>query len=93
MCVEMQFRSTKKMPRIGEYGASMIKSLTPKNLYPLQTLTVGSGISPNQLHCSSRTLTAGRELHPAPKDFWFTLSNIFVQNPYFEKRKPVKKIQ
>jgi len=35
----------------------------------IRTLTVGFGISPNQSHhrCESRAVTAGRELHPAPK--------------------------
>jgi len=36
----------------------------------IQTLTVGFGISPNQfwsIDLNSRTITAGREFHPAPK--------------------------
>jgi len=34
----------------------------------IQTLTVGFGISPNQSFLQeSRTITAGRELRPAPK--------------------------
>jgi len=34
----------------------------------IQTVTVGPGISPDQSFCKeSRTITAGRELRPAPK--------------------------
>jgi hypothetical protein len=39
----------------------------PYLLYP--DYTVGTGITPVQLHhCRSRPITAGRELHPAPED-------------------------
>ena len=34
---------------------------------PIQTITVGFGISPNQPRWGSRALTAGGELHPALK--------------------------
>ncbi len=33
----------------------------------IRTITVGTGISPVQSHRESRTITAGRELHPALK--------------------------
>ena len=45
----------------------------------IQTVTVGFGIAPNQLLRSSRTVTAGQELHPAPKDILFDkLSLMFI---------------
>ena len=54
----------------------------------IQTLTVGSGISPDQsqFYRESRTLTAGRELHPALKKFQ---RQMYVNNI---SEKPVNKI-
>jgi hypothetical protein len=42
---------------------------------PIQTFTVGFGVSPNPPHTAGHGLrliaiTAGREFHPAPKDAW-----------------------
>ncbi len=50
----------------------LISLLSLFNLSTIQTLTVGTGFTPDQSpkHCrgESRTFTAGRELRPAPKD-------------------------
>lgn len=44
-----------------------ISSNKPYLLYP--DYTVGTGITPVQLHCCrSRPITAGRDSHPAPED-------------------------
>ncbi len=59
------FKNTKSPAHT--YGAFLKCSLqTTRDLYLIQTFTVGSGITPAQLNFSSRTLTAGGELHPAP---------------------------
>ena len=44
----------------------------------IRTLTVGSGITPNQPKKGSRTFTAGRESHPAPKIIYVLLYSIFL---------------
>lgn len=39
----------------------------------IQTITVGDGIAPSQPETGSRTVTADREFHPAPKNRLFKL--------------------
>lgn len=50
----------------------LISLLSLFNLSTIQTLTVGTGFTPDQspkhYRGESRTFTAGRELRPAPKD-------------------------
>ena len=66
---------TKKIP--ADLGSSGIKyAFYTANLHPgllcpsslIQTVTVGSGITPDQPHMQVADSTAGRESHPAPKN-------------------------
>ena len=45
-----------------------------KTLFSHPDYTVGFGISPNHVTMHLRTITAGRESHPAPKTSLFFLS-------------------
>ncbi len=47
---------------------------------PIQTVTVGFGISPNQPHTWVTDYTVGRELHPAPKNLF--ICSIIVAHSY-----------
>jgi len=65
---------------------------TKRKSSPLQTFTVGFGISPNRPHARLAGYTAGREFHPAPKiylhlfnfNFILSLLSLFV-NSFCEK--------
>ena len=55
----------------------------------IQTVTVGSGISPDQPHMRVADSTAGREFHPAPKnisEISILLSGRFV-NLFLDSKK------
>ena len=49
-----------------------IKTLSLIHIFSslIQTVTVGFGISPNQPHKRVADYTAGRDLHPAPKNLF-----------------------
>ena len=59
-----------------------------KTLFSHPDYTVGFGISPNQLLMQVADYTAGRESHPAPKNYYF----IYLILKLFVKKVNMKNV-